>query len=135
MAEGEIQEKYRSLLNDSNFDKIEVELRIPNIFQILNISRTEIRHSNFLSWLLNPNGTHKLGKLVLIKVLRELAASEITTDIDEFEIEELNFINIEVRREWRNIDLLLIFDSLVVCVENKVDSQTILINSQSIEKL
>ena len=123
MKETEIREKYRTLLNDLDFDKIELELRTPNIFQILNISRTEIRHSNFLSWLLDPNGTHGLGKLFLTKFLRELATSEIATDLDEFEIEELNFNNVELRREWRNIDLLIIFDTLVVCIENKVDSQ------------
>jgi|LSQX01.2.fsa_nt_gb hypothetical protein len=123
LSEKEIRRKYRSLLNDLDFDKMELELRAPNIFQILNISRTEIRHSNFLSWLLDPNGTHGLGKLFLTKFLRELAASEIATELDEFEIEEMNFNNVEIRREWRNIDLLIIFDSLVICIENKVDSQ------------
>jgi hypothetical protein len=122
MTETEIREKYRRLLNDLDFDKIELELKTPNIFQILNISRSEIRHSNFLSWLLDPNGTHGLGKLFLTKFLRELATSEIATDLDEFEIEEINFNNVELRREWRNIDLLLIFDTLVICIENKVDS-------------
>lgn len=32
-----------------------------NIFDILKISRTEIRHSNMLSWLLDPNENHGLG--------------------------------------------------------------------------
>ncbi|MGE0929295.1 PDDEXK-like family protein [Peijinzhouia sedimentorum] len=123
MRETEIREKYRTLLNDLDFDKIELELKTPNIFQILNISRTEIRHTNFLSWLLDPNGTHGLGKLFLTKFLRELATSEIAIDLDEFEIEELNFNNVELKREWRNIDLLIIFDTLVICIENKVDSQ------------
>ena len=48
MTEQEIREKYRHLLNDLDFDKIELQLKTPNIFQILNISRAEIRHSNFL---------------------------------------------------------------------------------------
>ena len=123
MTEPEIREKYRAFLSDPDFDKIELELRAPNIFQILNITRTEIRHSNFLSWLLDPNGTHGLGKLFLIKFLRELAASETAAALDEFDIENLNFNDVEIRREWRNIDLLIIFDSLVVCIENKIDSQ------------
>lgn len=29
-----------------------------NLFDVLKISRTEIRHSNILSWLLNPNENH-----------------------------------------------------------------------------
>lgn len=123
MTEKEIREQYRHLLNDSDFDKIELQLRTPNIFQILNISRAEIRHSNFLCWLLNPNGTHGLGKLILTKFLQDIAASEVANDLDEFEIGDLNFNNVELRREWKNIDLLIVFDSLVICIENKIDSQ------------
>jgi len=123
MNDLEIKKKYRKLLNDIDFDKIELELRKPNIFQILKISRTEIRHSNFLAWILDPNESHGLGNIFLIKFLRELATSEITTNLNEFEVEELNFNNVELRREWKNIDLLIIFDTLVVCIENKVDSQ------------
>lgn len=123
MTKQEIREKYRHLLNDLDFDKIELQLKTPNIFQILNISRAEIRHSNFLAWLLDPNGTHGLSKLFLTKFLRDIATSEIASDLDEFEIEELNFNNVELRREWKNIDLLIIFDTLVICIENKIDSQ------------
>ncbi len=112
-----------SLLNDVDFDRVDLELQNANIFQILNISRAEIRHSNFLSWLLNPNGSHGLGKLFLTKFLREIATSEIAQDLDEFDIEALNFTTVEVRRECQNIDLLIIFDKLVICVENKIDSQ------------
>ncbi len=123
MTEQDIREKYRHLLNDLDFDKIELLLKTPNIFQILNVSRAEIRHSNFLAWLLDPNGTHGLGKLFLTKFLRDIATSEIASDLDEFEIVELNFNNVELRREWRNIDLLIVFDTIVICIENKIDSQ------------
>lgn len=119
----EIREKYRELLNDIDFDKMELLLKTPNIFQILNISRTEIRHSNFLAWLLDPNGTHGLGKLFLTKFLRDIATAEQANDLDELEIEDLNFNYVELRREWKNIDLLIIFNNLVICIENKIDSQ------------
>ncbi len=123
MTETKVREKYRDLLNDIDFDKLELQLKIPNIFQILSVARTEIRHSNFLAWLLDPNGNHGLGKLFLTKFLRGISTSEIATELDEFDIEELNFNNVELRREWKNIDLLLIFDTLVICVENKIDSK------------
>ena len=35
-----------------------------NLFDILKISRTEIRHSNMLAWLLNPSENHDLGDSV-----------------------------------------------------------------------
>lgn len=123
MTETEIREKYRGLINDIDFDKLELGLKTPNIFKILSVARTEIRHSNFLGWLLDPNGNHGLGKLFLTKFLRGISTSDIATELDEFDIEELNFNNVEIRREWRNIDLLLVFDTLVICVENKIDSK------------
>jgi len=122
MTEPEIREKHRALLNDPNFDKIRLELRKPNIFQILDISQVEIRHSNFLSWLLDPNGTHGLGEIFLTKFLLELTASEKAAALDEFGVGKLNFTNAEIRREWQKIDLLIIFDTLVVCIENKIKS-------------
>ena len=32
-----------------------------NLFSILKTESTEIRHSNVLAWLLDPNGNHELG--------------------------------------------------------------------------
>lgn len=119
----DVRKNYRNLLSDINFDKLDLGLKAPNIFQILKVSRTEIRHSNFLGWLLDPNENHGLGKLFLIKFLRGICTSEIETKLDEFDIDDLNFTNVEIRREWKNIDLLLIFDSLVICIENKIDSK------------
>lgn len=34
-----------------------------NLFDVLKISGTEIRHSNVLAWLLDPNENHGLGML------------------------------------------------------------------------
>jgi hypothetical protein len=118
-----IREKYRSLVNDIDFDQLELELKKPNIFQILNISRAEIRHSSFLAWILDPNGTHSFGPVFLKKFLRDISASEVITDLDEIDIEDLNYNNVEIRREWKNIDLLILFDTHVICIENKVYSQ------------
>lgn len=118
----EILDRYRSLLNDDDFERIEIGLKAPNIFSILGVSRTEIRHSNFLGWLLDPNGSHGLGKLFLNRFLRDVAARSERKDLDEIRVEELNYDDVEIRREWRHIDLLVIFQDLVVCIENKVDS-------------
>lgn len=121
--ESVVREKWRKLRNDIDFDRIELSLNAPNIFNILGVSRTEIRHSNFLAWILDPNGSHGLGRLFISRFMREVAQNDIATDVDELEIDEFDFSNVEIRREWKNIDLLLIFKDLVVCIENKVDSQ------------
>jgi hypothetical protein len=50
-----------------NDDLSELEIRIGrfNIFDALSIARTEIRHSNFLAWLLDPSESHGQGPLFL----------------------------------------------------------------------
>ena len=53
-------------LRDFLLDEDCLEKLIPwtgkfNIFDVLKISRTEIRHSNMLGWLLDPNENHGLG--------------------------------------------------------------------------
>lgn len=128
MEKDEVIERYKSLLDDVNFEKLEIGLQVPNIFQILGISRTEIRHSNFLGWLLNPNSSHGLGSNFLIRFLRDVVISQPNNLNNEnkfgiFDINTLNINNVEIRREWQNIDLLIVFDSLVICMENKVDSK------------
>ena len=62
-----LKELYSNLINDEDFDRLELGLNQPNIFEILRISKTEIRHSNFLSWLLNPKGSHGIGEVFLKK--------------------------------------------------------------------
>lgn len=128
MEKDEVIEHYKKLLDDVHFEKLEIGLQVPNIFQILGISRTEIRHSNFLGWLLNPNNSHGLGNNFLIRFLRDLVILQPNNLNNKnkfgiFDINALNFNNVEIRREWRNIDLLIIFDNLVICIENKVDSK------------
>lgn len=122
-TEDELRKLYRDLLEDEEFDQIDLDLKTPNIFHILGISRAELKHSNFLAWLLDPNESHGLGRIFLTKFLRKLVASGIVENLDEFEIEDLNFNNVELRREWKNIDLLIIFDTHVICIENKFDSK------------
>ena len=40
-----------------------------NIFDVLKISRTEIRHSNVLSWLLSASENHGLGDAFIKGIL------------------------------------------------------------------
>lgn len=129
--EKHVRQLYQNLINDIDFERLELELKDPNIFQILSISRTEIRHSNFLAWLLEPEGTHGLGKIFLRKFLREIATSEISVDLDELDIEGLDLTKTEIRREWKHIDLLILMDDLVICIENKVDTHD---HSNQLEK-
>lgn len=114
---------YSGLLNDVDFDKLELGLKTPNVFNILKITRNEIRHSNFLSWLLDPGGSHGLGDLILKRFLREVFSSERFTDVDQVDVEGLDLWNVNILREWNHIDLLIVLSDVVICVENKVFSK------------
>tara|TARA_B110000285_G_C15030009_1_gene566210 strand:+ start:48 stop:1241 length:1194 start_codon:yes stop_codon:yes gene_type:complete len=123
MEEKDIKKLYDQLLKDEDFDKIDLELKNPNIFQILRVSKNEIRHSNFLSWLLEPNGSHKLGDVFLKRFLREVFSSDKFTSIDQIDVEGMDLTKVEVLREWKNIDVLIKLNNVVVCIENKVLSK------------
>jgi len=130
----ELKKQYKNFLDDRdhNLEKLEIELQKPNIFNILGIGRMEIRHSNFLGWLLDPNGSHGLRNKFLIRILRDLALEKKNT-LDIIDVCKLNFNNVDVRREYSitykdkkgSIDILIIFreDNLVICIENKIDAK------------
>jgi hypothetical protein len=103
---------FKRLINDIDFDRLELWLKNPNIFRILKISKTEIRHSNFLAWLLDPLESHNLREVFLKRFLNEISIDLEISGID----------GIEVRREWRNIDLLVLTSEFAICIENKVES-------------
>ena len=119
----ELKSQYDKLLKDEDFDKLDLGLKNPNIFQILRITKNEIRHSNFLSWLLDPNQSHKLGDIFLKRFLREVFSSDKFGNIDQVDVEGMDLSKVEIQREWKNIDILIKLENVVVCVENKVLSK------------
>ncbi|MFE1747425.1 PD-(D/E)XK nuclease family protein [Coleofasciculus sp. H7-2] len=96
-----------------------------NIFEAIGVVRQEIRHSNFLAFLLNPSGTHRLGDTFLKRFLKRILLNVEKPQVSPVEIDVANLLDAEVRREWKNIDVLVYSpSSRVVCViENKVGSQ------------
>ena len=119
----ELKSQYDKLLKDEDFDKLDLGLKNPNIFQILRITKNEIRHSNFLSWLLDPEESHKLGDIFLKRFLREVFSSDKFSEIDQVDVEGMDLSKVEILREWKNIDILIVLENVVVCIENKVLSK------------
>jgi hypothetical protein len=97
-----------------------------NIFEAAGMQRQEIRHSNFLAFLLNPQETHGLGDAFLKRMLqRALNNSSIDPPpISALTMALADFSDALVSREWRNIDLLVESknNTIVFAIENKVDS-------------
>ena len=95
-----------------------------NLFDILKVSRTEIRHSNMLAWMLNPNENHGSGDLFLKGILQRLVENDSDGKYDIFKILLLDLYTFSVYREWKNIDILLVSsdEKVVIAIENKVGS-------------
>lgn len=113
-----------------NDDLLALEERIGrfNIFDALGVARAEIRHSNFLAWLLDPGESHGQGDLFLKAILMDLARKAreqgLRPPFSPVHLDGADLSAVEIRREWRNIDLLIICREpcFVIAIENKVDS-------------
>ena len=46
--------------------------------------------------------------------------SERFNDINQVDVEGMDLSNVEVYREWNNIDILIKLENIVVCIENKI---------------
>lgn len=93
-----------------------------NIFKVLKTDNYEIRHSNFLAWLFNPNETHGLGTQFIKKFFEKIKNYNITNNITnpkESIPENLDFDNIKVKREYKNIDIFIESTNFVCVIENK----------------
>ena len=81
--------------------------------------RAEIRHSNYLGYILNPFRPHGFGTSILLAFLKCALTEDVLSAIDASALKDA-----EIRREWRNIDLLILIPKAkrVVAVELKIDA-------------
>lgn len=111
------------LLDIDCLDSLDEWISNFNLFDILKISRTEIRHSNVLAWLLDPNGNHGFGDRI-IKGIIQFIVSWYSSDDDIFKTLLMDCHDFIIQREWHHIDILAVSHSqkYVICIENKIDS-------------
>jgi hypothetical protein len=108
-------------------EKLDLELNKFNPFNILKISNQEIRHSNVLSWIIDPNGHHKLEDIILKKIITHIFEDtsnkeNLPSNFNFQNINRLSFADAKVYREKDNIDLLVISESnkFILLIENKI---------------
>lgn len=117
-----MKEELSRLVRDPELEKLGLSLNTPNLFGILKISNNELRHSNFLAWLLTPKESHNLDSIFLKWFLKEVFSSELITWASEFTVDSLDLNNVQVHREWKHIDILIEHNEFVIAIENKVRS-------------
>ena len=119
-------ELLEAFLQDDDLERLEDIAQEFNIFEVLDAVRQEVRHSRFLAWLLDPGANHGLGDYFLKRFLWRTAALARERGIETIspvEVDTLDLADATVRREWRNIDILISSEShrFVCAIENKVE--------------
>jgi hypothetical protein len=112
------------IVDNEDLEKLEALIAEFNIFEAIGAVRSELRHSDVLAFLLDPNESHGLGDSFLRRFLQKVLATAQKAPASPVHVDVWDLDEVEVRREWSNVDVLIV-DSrnrLVVIVENKVDS-------------
>ncbi|MFQ5730420.1 MAG: PD-(D/E)XK nuclease family protein [Planctomycetaceae bacterium] len=116
----------RFVVDNDDLLKLESQIGRFNIFDALRIARAEIRHSNFLAFILDPSESHGQGSLFLKPLLMDLlkSAPADSRPISPIDLDGADLRGIEIRREWNHIDLLIACNEprFFVVIENKVGS-------------
>ncbi|MGO6709058.1 PD-(D/E)XK nuclease family protein [Rhizobium johnstonii] len=116
------------LLNDPDFSYLEKEFDQYCPFEALGMVRSEVRHGNYLAYLLNPGRPHGFNTQVLRAFLMCIAQNcgsiQSGFSLKALDVHLLDIDQADVRREWRNIDLLIVLRSskIVIPIELKIDS-------------
>ncbi len=116
------------LINDDDFLLLEKEFDQFCPFEALGMVRSEIRHGNFLAYILNPGRPHGFHTEVLRAFLLAAARSSASTSgsfgLKPLDVHLMDIEQAEVRREWRNIDLLIVIrtERIIIPIELKVES-------------
>jgi len=118
------------IVNNRPLFDLEKKIGSFNIFRTLKFEYGELRHSNVLSWLFQPEESHGLGELFLRRWLMKIVLDihdELELSIDPVTIDSMQITSVEVYREWKNLDILIIIETLervkwIVVIENKINS-------------
>jgi len=120
------EEKYleRFVVRNSLLEALEKNISEFNVFEAIGATRQELRHSDFLAFLFNPSENHSLGDHFLKIVLKDIIFENDDLPISAVDIDVTNLENSEVRREWQNIDILVLNHDakIAIVIENKVDA-------------
>ncbi len=118
--ESEVLEKF--LLDIDCLKKLDEWKDNFNIFDILKITHTEIRHSNVLAWLLNPNENHHLGDAFLREFIKALVLKKYFVHEESLRLLTQNLYSFTVLREFNHMDLILVSndEKTVYIIENKI---------------
>ncbi len=114
----------RFVVDDDDLEQLEALLAEFNIFEAIGVVRQELRHSDFLAFLLDPTQNHGLDDVFLKRFLKGALSRAKESSVSAVDIDVADLDDAEIVREWRNLDICIRSpgENLVCVVENKVDS-------------
>ncbi len=122
-----IEEAISNLLDDPEFIQIDQTRQRFNIFDSIGGQRAELRHSNFLKFILSPDQNHALGPQPLRAFLRFLLKKLPYEDrpLSSLQVAVAELEQATVYREVDYIDILVVIRELniVILIENKVGAK------------
>lgn len=126
MKSAKVEDRLADLIDDREFRNLNQHLRRFNIFEAIGAVRGELRHSNFLSFILSPTRPHGIGSEFLLQFLRS-AVSKLPSDRRPIQGLELILADLDsavLHREQDNIDLIIELSHMkfAVLIENKIDA-------------
>jgi hypothetical protein len=111
------------VVDNADLERLEQLLAPFNIFEAIGAVTQEIRHSDFLAFLLNPRQNHGLGDVFTTRFLQKaLQIPSAPVGVSPIDIHIWDLDDMEVRREWQGIDILLLDHAhrFAVIIENKI---------------
>ncbi len=115
------------LLNIDELNELDKWTNDVNFFEISGMRNQEIRHSQVLAWLLDPNENHFLDDEFIRRFLQKVISRNIsvTKGLDIFDVSLINYSSFIVRREFKHIDIVIYSEELktVIAIENKVHAK------------
>lgn len=127
-AEEMIRKLSALIMADEDFRNLSKVQDVYCPFEALRVEKAEIRHSNFLANILSPNNPHGFGDSILRKFCETLLIAAQKPEL-ALDLHLSDLSNVDIRREWEDIDLLIIFPQmcngrdLVIAIELKVEAK------------
>src|SRR5688500_11625090 len=100
----QVFEELSALVMDQDIEELEARLDPFNIFEAIGAVRQELRHSDFLAFLLNPRQNHGLGDTFAKRLLQRFLVHEANSilPISAVDLDLWDLDQILVLREWQN---------------------------------
>mgnify|MGYP000297836366 FL=1 len=120
-----------ALITDQRFQELKYKQEKTNVFTIVGQTHTEHWHSSFISWLLDPHSSMRLGHYPLARLLTlyMIKKSDCNFNLRDIYNMNLDLVRFETEKDAsyngkkRSIDVYGESDELVIVIENKVNAR------------